>query len=82
MNSNTLSDDLTNRPFFARQCVRMPGLSNHVIVFVETSLRALRHKTARRNILLWKHDDFDNIRLSISNWTRYFISSNNTFIPA
>ena len=59
----------------------MPGLSDHDIVFVETSSRALRHKPARRKILLWKHANFDDIRLKISNWTRYFISSNTTFTP-
>ena len=59
----------------------MPGLSDHDIVFVETSSRALRHKPARRKILLWKHANFDNIRLKISNWTRDFISSNTTFTP-
>ena len=64
-----------------KQCVGMPGLSDHDIVFVETSSRALRHKPARRMILLWKHANFDNIRLKIYNWTRYFISSNTTYTP-
>ena len=81
-NNNTLDVVLTNSPSFARQCVEMPGLSDHDIVFVETSSRALRHWLARRNILLWKHANFDRIRLKISNWTRYFISSNTTFTPA
>ena len=59
----------------------MSGLSNHDIVFVETSSRALSHEPARRKILLWKHANFDDIRLKISNCTRYFISSNTTFTP-
>ena len=59
----------------------MSGLSDHDIVFVETSSRALRHKPARRKIILWKHANFDDIRLKISNWTRDFISSNTTFTP-
>ena len=59
----------------------MPGLSYHDIVFVETSSRALRHKPARRKILLLKHANFDNICKNISNWTRDFISSNTTFTP-
>ena len=59
----------------------MPGLSDHDIVFVETSSRALLHKPARRKILLWKYANFDYIRLKISNWTRYFISSNTTLTP-
>ena len=31
--------------------------------------------------LLWKHANFDDIRLKISNWMRDFISSNTTFTP-
>ena len=81
INNNTLDVVLTNRPSFVKQCAAMPGLSDHGIVFVETSSRALRHKPARRKILLWKHVNFDDIRLKISNWTRDFISSNNTFTP-
>ena len=80
-NNNTLDVVLTNRPSLVKQCVGMPGLSDHDIVFVETSSRALRHKPARRKILLWKHANFDDIRLKISNWTRDFISSNTTFTP-
>ena len=59
----------------------MPGLSDHDIVFVGTSSRALRHKPARRNILIWKYANFDNIRLKISYRKRDFISSNTTFTP-
>ena len=81
-NNNTLDVVLTNRPSLVKQCVGMPGLRDHDIVFVETSSRALRHMPARRNILLWKHANFDDIRLKISNWTRAFISSNTTFTPA
>ena len=66
-NNNTLDVVLTNRPSLAKQCVGMPGLSDHDIVFVETSSRALRHKPARRKILLWKHAKFDDIHLKISN---------------
>ena len=61
-NNNTFDVFLTNRPSLVKQCVGMTGQSDHDIVFVETSSRALRHKPARRKILLWKHDDFDNIR--------------------
>ena len=77
-NNNTLDVVLTNHPSLVKQCVGMPGLSDHDIVFVETSSRALRHKPARRKILLW---NFDDIRLKISNWTGDFISSNTTFTP-
>ena len=80
-NNNTLDVVLTNRPSLVKQCVGMPGLSDHDIVFVETSSRALRHMPAHRKILVWKHANFDDIRLKISNWTRYFISSNTTFTP-
>ena len=78
-NYNILDVVLTNRPSLVKQCVGMPGLSDHDIVFVETSSRALRHRPARCKILLWKHANFDDIRLRISNWTRDFISSNTTF---
>ena len=72
---------LTNRPSLVKHCVGMPGLSDHDIVFVEISSCALHHIPARRKILLWKHANFDNIRLKISNCTRDFICSNTTFTP-
>ena len=78
-NNNTLDVALTNCPSLVKQCVGMPGASDHDIVFVETSSCALCHKPASRKIILWKHANFNNIRLKISNWTRDFISSNNTF---
>ena len=81
INNNTLDAVLTNCPSLAKQCVGMPGLSDHDIIFVKTSSRALRHKPARRKILLWKHANFDNICRKISNWTRDFISSNTIFTP-
>ena len=74
INNNTLDVVLTNHSSLVKQCVGMPGLSDHDIVFVETSSRALRHKPARRKILLWKHANLDNIRLKISNRTKDFIS--------
>ena len=80
-NNNTLDVVLTNRPSLVKQCVGMHGLGNHDAVIVKTGSRALRHRPSRRNILLWKHAIFDNIRLRISNWTRDFISSNTTFTP-
>ena len=80
-NNNTVDVVLNNRPSLAKQCVGMPDLSDHDIVFEETSSRALRHMPARRKIVLWKHANFNNIRLKISNLTRYFISSNTTFTP-
>ena len=61
MNNNTLDVVLTNRPYLAKQCVGMPGLSDHDIVFVEANWCALRHKSARCKVLLWKHANFDNI---------------------
>ena len=69
------------RPSLVRQCVGMSGQSGHIIVFVETSSRAVRHEPARRKILSWKHANFDNIRLEITNWIIDFISSNTSFTP-
>ena len=51
-NNNTFDVVLTKHSSLAKQCVGMPGLCDHNIVFVETSSRALRHKPARRKILL------------------------------
>ena len=64
-NNDTLDVVLINCPSLAKQCVRMSGQSDHDIVLVETSSRALRHKPAHHKILLWKHANFDDIRLQI-----------------
>ena len=47
-----------SRIFIFKQCVGMPGLCDHDIVFVETSSRDLRHMPVRRKILLCKHANF------------------------
>ena len=51
-NNNNLDVFLNNRPSLVRQCVGMPGLSDHDIAFVETSSRAIPNKPARHNIPL------------------------------
>ena len=66
-NNNTLDVVLTNRPSLVKQCVGMPGLCDHDIVFVEANSRALHHKPVRRKIIIWKHANFDDMRLKISN---------------
>ena len=40
-NSNTLDVFLTNHPSLDKQCIGMPGQSDHNIVFVETSSYAI-----------------------------------------
>ena len=50
-NKNTLDVVLTNRPSLGKQCVGMPGLSDHDIVFVETSSRTLHHILCKRQTL-------------------------------
>ena len=69
-NNNTQDVVLTNHPSLTKQYVGMPGLSDHNIVFVETSSRALRHKPAHRKILLcklWEHILHSTILTHLAN---------------
>ena len=55
-NNNILDVVLINCPSLAIQYVRMPDLSDHNIVFVETNSCALRHKPAWHKIVFIKNE--------------------------
>jgi DNA-binding NarL/FixJ family response regulator len=78
---NTLDTISTNRPSLVKQCVGMPGLSDHDVVFLEMSARAYRQKPPSRKILLWKRANLDDIRSSISTWADDYVNKHNTSTP-
>ncbi|XP_072051476.1 uncharacterized protein [Amphiura filiformis] len=78
---NTLDLIATNRPSLVKQCVGMPGLSDHDVVFLEMSARAYRKKPPRRKILLWKQADLESIRTDAKAWSDDFVEKYTTSTP-
>ena len=52
---NTIDVFITNRPSLVQKCKPVPGVSNHGIVFVESSIFVGKSKTLPRKIFLWKN---------------------------
>ena len=66
---NTLDIFLTNRPSLIGKCKAVPGVSDHDIVFVEASTRAVKTKPQRRKILLWKQVDIENLKPDVLDFS-------------
>ena len=66
---NTLDIFLTNRPSLIGKCKAVPGVSDHDIVVVEASTRAVKTNPQRRKILLWKQVDIENLKPDVLDFS-------------
>ncbi|XP_063951801.1 uncharacterized protein LOC135153256 [Lytechinus pictus] len=53
---------LTNRPTLVYKCSPLPGIGDHDIVSVVSSIKASRRKPVKRKICLWKQADLENLK--------------------
>ena len=60
---NCLDLFLTNRPTLVDKCSPLPGIGDHDIVSVVSSVEALRRKPVKRKIFLWKLADMKNMKV-------------------
>ena len=78
---NTLDLFLTNRPSLVTRCEPLPGLSDHEIVYTESTAAAKRRKPVEREINLWNKTDFDKVREAATSLTADFFAAYNINTP-
>jgi hypothetical protein len=76
-NEATLDLFFTNRPSLVEKCSPLPGIGDHDIVMVKTSVIAKRSKPTRRKIYLWKRADLDKMNEEAEEFARQFTSRHN-----
>ena len=54
---STLDLFLTNCPSLVNKCTTLPGIGDHDIVYIESSVTPKRSKPVKRKIYLWKKAD-------------------------
>ena len=74
--NNILDVFISNWPNIIKECKSIPGISDHGIVFVETSTRAKRNRPPRRKIFLWKNADTDTPMDDINNFSASLTQDN------
>eukprot|EP00057_Strongylocentrotus_purpuratus_P028746 XP_011683220.1 PREDICTED: uncharacterized protein LOC105447168 [Strongylocentrotus purpuratus] len=60
--NNCLDLFLSSRPTLLSKCVALPGISDHDILLVESSVVASRNRPVKRKVFLWKHANMENLR--------------------
>ena len=73
---NTLDVFITNRPSLFQKCKPVPGVSDHDIVFVESTISAIRSKPQQRKIFLWKRANYVGMKESVSLASASFVAKN------
>ena len=68
---------LTNRPTLVNKCQPLPGVSDHDIVYVDSSIKPNRGKPPRRNIHIWKRADIESMIKDTEELTINFNESYN-----
>jgi len=74
----TLDIIITNRPSLVSRCECAPGLSDHDIILLDTSIQANRIKPVRRKIHLWKRADQRALRDSASQLATELVAKHST----
>ena len=67
----TLDLFLTNRPTLINRSQPLPGISDHDIALIDSSLKPTRNKPASRRIHVWKKADIPNMILGAENQHRF-----------
>ena len=75
---NTLDVFITNRPSLIQKCKPVQRVSNHDIVFVESSISATRSKPPQRKIFLWKRANYVGMKESVSLASASLVAKNKT----
>ena len=75
---NTLDLWLTNKPSLVRQCISIPGISDHYIVLTDSGFKAKINKKAPHKIHLWDKADWANLRSKTSIFSNNFLDTFNS----
>ena len=75
---NILDLFITNRPALVSRCCPLPGIGDHDIVLVDSSLFVPKKKPVSRKIHLWKRADTVAMRKACSTFQESFLTSFNS----
>ena len=78
---NTLDVFITNRPSLIQKCKPVPGVSDHDIVFVESSISVGKSKTPPRKIFLWKNINLPALKEDAQQFAGDFTARFNSSTP-
>ena len=79
--SNTLDLFLSNRPSLISNCVPLPGVSDHEMVFTVSNINASRHKPVPRKIHLWNKADPYLVKQGLGTFASSFLATNFVSTP-
>ena len=72
---NILDLVFTTHPSLVNKCKPLPGIENHDIVLIDTSIEVTRSKTPRHKIYIWKSANTDEISKVVKHQTDKFMLS-------
>ncbi len=78
---NILDIVITNRPSLVNRSCGLPALSDHDVIFIDITTRAMWRKPVRRQILLWKKANFDSIHSRLKEWSSDFAEKYSSTTP-
>ena len=70
---NILDLFLSNRPSLVNRAECLPGISDHDMVLIDSSITAKRNKPVKREIKLWKKANQDGLITALSSFKTQFI---------
>jgi len=79
--NNILDIFFTNRPSLVRKCYPLPGISDHEIIFIESSTEAQLIKTPKRKILIWSGANITTIKSIAQDFNSSFLEKYSVSTP-
>jgi hypothetical protein len=72
---NILDLVLTTHPSLVNKCKPLPGIVDHDIVLIDTSIEVTRSKTPRHKVYIWKSANTDELSKDVKHQTDKFMLS-------
>ncbi|WAR00573.1 RTJK-like protein, partial [Mya arenaria] len=77
--SNILDLFFTNNKSLINKCEILPGIGDHEAVFIESSLRPMEAKKCPRKVHLYKHADYNSIKVHLDSNYNQFINETSDY---
>ena len=72
--NNILDIFFINRPLLIRKCHSLPGISDHEIIYLESSVEVQLTKMSKCKILIWSRADITTFKSIALNFNSYLFS--------
>ena len=80
--NNILDIFFTNRPSLIRKCHTLPGISDHEIIYLESSMKSMHvTKMSKHKILVWSRADITTIKSIAQNFNTCFLEKDSMTSP-